>query len=135
MRHSTGGMKIRTALLIAPVAIATACAGQAGQAGQDGSSYADLTASEAANQALGAVSDESKKATFPFTRQQPRLTKMVHGDIGSGKEAWVAVFTVRRGLQRCVWIWADRGPLGGVAYNYDMGRCPKRVLSAKPEAM
>jgi len=125
-RHSTVAVKLRLALLVSPLVLVTACGGNSPR-------YADMTPAEGAEQAAGAVSDESKKPGNPFKGRRLKLAKLVRGQGPEGRDARVAVFEVGR-RKTCVWLWVDRA-VPGATYTYTVDACPESVLRAEGEAI
>jgi hypothetical protein len=117
-------VRMRLLVPLAGAALAASCGGHA-------ATYAGMTKYEAATEAADIIADESVKMSSDISGLHPTLSKMVRDEYEPGKEAWVGVFKTE-GPRICVWVWADTSVMS-TTYNYDYGRCPKKILRAKGE--
>ena len=93
--------------------------------------YGGMTEYEAGQTAIEAITQDVNQPGNALYRKHPQYVKIVQGENENGEQAWVGVFSLRKS-HVCVWVWVGEAVPLNRTYNYSVGKCPPKVLRAKP---
>jgi hypothetical protein len=124
--HSTAAVKPRALLVIAPIALLTACGGGAPQ------SYAGMTAQSALHEAVDAATHDAQSPRDPLHGRKMQPERLVRSVNDVGEDAWVVVLDIGLGERACAWVWAEE-EITRTTIHYFVDRCTQHVLSEPAE--
>src|SRR2546422_11274158 len=100
---------VRLALVMTAGVTVTGCGSAA--------EYGGMTEYEAGQTAIEAIGHDVNQPGNALYGKRPHFVKLVRGESGKGEEAWVAVFSLRKG-HVCAWIWIGEAVPLNRTYNY-----------------